>query len=207
MVPSVAPAINQQATSHSSVSTSNPVSVSEQSSRHNAPISRVGWRQSGKLSNAATDLVLSSWRDKSTRSYNSSFSKWARWCAERERNPISGPISNVANFLADLFEEGYQYRSINVYRSSISTTHDKVDGYSVGQHPTVTRLMRGVFNKRPPLSKYSYTWDVHKVTSYISNLDDNDKVFLKLLSLKLVMLLVLTRPSRSSDLSSLDLTP
>ena len=204
MVPSVAPAINQQATSHSSVSTSNPVSVSEQSSRHNAPISRVGWRQSGKLSNAATDLVLSSWRDKSTRSYNSSFSKWARWCAERERNPISGPISDVANFLADLFEEGYQYRSINVYRSSISTTHDKVDGYSVGQHPTVTRLMRGVFNKRPPLSKYSYTWDVHKGTSYISNLDD-DKVFLKLLSLKLVMLLALTRPSRSSDLSSLDL--
>ena len=128
----------------------------------------------------------------------------ARWCAERERNPISGPISDVANFLADLFEEGYQYRSINVYRSSISTTHDKVDGDSVGQHPTVTRLMRGVFNKRPPLSKYSYTWDVHKVTSYISNLDD-DKVFLKLLSLKLVMLLALTRPSRSSDLSSLDL--
>ena len=209
VVSNVAPVINQQATSHSSVSTSNPVSVSEQSSRHNAPISRVGCIrdrcQSGKLSNTATDLVLSSWRDKSTRSYNSSFNKWARWCAERDRNPISGPISDVANFLADLFEEGYQYRSINVYRSSISTTHDKVDGYSVGQHPTVTRLMRGVFNKRPPLSKYSYTWDVHKVTSYISNLDDNDKISLKLLSLKLVMLLALTRPSRSSDLSSLDL--
>ena len=127
--------------------------------------------QNGKLSNAATDLVPSSWRDKSMRSYNS-FNKWACWCAEQERNPISGPISDVANFLAYLFEEGYQYRSINVYRSSISTTHDKVDGYSVGQHPTVTRLMRGVFNKRPPLSKYSYTWDVHKVTSYISNLDE-----------------------------------
>ena len=113
--------------------------------------------QSSKFLNTATDLALSSWRDKSTRSYNSSFNKWARWCAERDRNPISGSISDVANFLADLFEEGYQYRSINVYRSSISTTHDKVDGYSVGQHPTVTRLMRGVFNKRPPLSKYSYT--------------------------------------------------
>ena len=176
MVPSVAPVIDQQATSHSSVSTSNPVSVSEQSSRHNAPISHVSCIrdrcQNGKLSNAATDLVLSSWRDKSMRSYNSSFNKWACWCVEQERNPISGPISDVANFLANLFEEGYQYRSINVYRSSISTTHDKVDGYSVGQHPTVTRLMRGVFNKRPPLSKYSYTWDVHKVTSYISNLDE-----------------------------------
>ena len=66
---------------------------------------------------------------------------------ERDRNPISGPISDVANFLADLFQEGYQYRSINVYRSSISTTHDKVDGYSVGQHPTITRLVRGLFNK------------------------------------------------------------
>ena len=65
--------------------------------------------------------------------------------------------------------------------------------------------MKGIYNKRPPLPRYTHTWDVSKVTSYISSLDDNVDLSLKVLSFKLVMLLALTRPSRSSDLSSLDL--
>ena len=65
--------------------------------------------------------------------------------------------------------------------------------------------MKGIYNKRPPLPRYTHTWDVSKVTSYISSLDDNADLSLKVLSFKLVMLLALTRPSRSSDLSSLDL--
>ena len=170
----------------------------EQSPRHFAPVSRVGCIRnschSGHLSETATDLVLSSWTDKSSRSYNSSFSKWACWCEQRDRNPILGPESDIANFLAELYQEGYQYSSINVYRSSISTNHDKVDGYLAGQHPTVVRLMKGVFNKRPPIPRHTYSWDVSKVTSYISSLDVNDNLSLKILSLKLVMLLAVARP-------------
>ena len=181
----------------------------EQPPRHFTPVSHVGCIrnrcQSGHLSETATDLVLSSWRDKSSRSYNSSFSKWARWCEQWDRNSVLGPISDIANFLAELYQEGYQYSSINVYHSSISMTHDKVDGYLTGQRPTVVRLMKEVFNKRPPLPRYTHSWDVSKVTSYISSLNVNDNLSLKILSLKLVMLLALTRPTRSSDLSSLDL--
>ena len=133
MVPSVAPVINQQATSHSfpiqSVCQNRVPDIMPQLAMWVVSGIRmyVGARVANfKSTPVATDLVLSSWRDKSMRSYNSSFNKWARWCAKRERNSISGPISDVANFLADLFEEGYQYRSINVYRSSILTTQDKV---------------------------------------------------------------------------------
>ena len=69
----------------------------------------------------------------------------------------------------------------------------------------MSRLMKVAFNKRPPLPKYTFTWDVSKVTSYITNPGDNGTMSLKLLSLKLLMLLALTRPSRSNDLSNLDL--
>ena len=209
MVSPVTSDAGQRTTSNPTSTEGNPASMPEQPSRHHTSISRVGCLrdrcQSSHLSEAATDLVLSSWRQKSSKSYNSSFNKWACWCEERDRNPISGPISDVANFLAELFQQGYQYSSINVYRSSISTTHERVEGYPIGQHPTVIRLMKGVFNKRPPLPKYTHTWDVSKVTSYISSLDDNANLPLKLLSFKLVVLLALTRPSRSSDLASLDL--
>jgi len=131
------------------------------------------------LSQTATDLVLSSWRDKSTKSYNSSFDKWARWCSERDRDPLSGPISDVANFLAELFEQGYQYSSLNAYRSAISSTHERVDGLPVRQHPTIVRVLKGAYNKRPPLPKYSTTWEVSKVTSYITTLGDNHSLSLK----------------------------
>lgn len=63
MVPNVTPVIRQQAPPHSPVSTFNPVSVSQQSSRHNISISCKGCIkdtcQSGKLLDTATDLVLS----------------------------------------------------------------------------------------------------------------------------------------------------
>ena len=209
MVPPAFANAGQRTNDHSTLSGDNSVGVPEQSPRHHTTVSRVGYIRSmcasSNLSVSATDLVLSSWRDKSTKSYDSSFGKWARWCDERDKNPISGPISDIANFLAELYEKDYQYRSINSYRSAISSAHDKVDGYSVGQHPTVCRLMKGIFNKRPPQPRYSFTWDVQKVTSYISAMGDNNALSLKLLSFKLVTLLALTRPSRSNDLSNLDL--
>ena len=68
-------------------------------------------------------------------------------------------MSEVANFLASLYQAGYQYNSVNAYRSAISSVHEKVDGVSVGQHPTVTRLVKGIFDIRPPIPRYSNTWD------------------------------------------------
>jgi len=111
----------------------------------------------------------------------------------------------VVNFLAHLFDQGYQYRSLNAYQSAISSVHEKVDGYEVGQHPLVSRLLKGVFHQRPPQPRYSETWDVNKVTSYLDSLGENASLPLPVLTHKTVMLLALTRPSRSADLSQLDL--
>ena len=79
--------------------------------------------RSQQLSEEATDLMLSSWRTKTNKSYDSLFTKWHRWCSERSSDPFSGPIAQVANFLAYLYKEGYKYSSINAYRSAISSGH------------------------------------------------------------------------------------
>jgi len=101
---------------------------------------------------------------------------------ERNRDPICDPISDVANFIAELYEDGYQYRSLNLSRSSISTTHEYVEGHPVGQHPTIVRVMKGAFNQRPPQPKYSITWDVSIVTRHVSSMGDNHSLSLKSLS-------------------------
>ena len=75
----------------------------------------------------------------------------------------------------------------------------------MGQHPTIVTVMKGAFNQRPPPSKYLVTWDVPIVTRYISSMGDDHFLLLKSLSLKLVILSTLSRPSRSHDLCNLDL--
>ena len=157
------------------------------------------------ISTSASDLLLSSWRTKTKLNYNSLFAKWADWCQQRDRNPTSGPIKDIINFLAELYNKGYQYRSLNCYRSAISAVHSKVDDYLVGQHPLVSRMLKGVFNERPPLPRYSTFWDVGVVLRYLKQLGSNDLLSLRLLTFKSVMLLALARPSRSMDLSKLDI--
>ena len=157
------------------------------------------------ISTSASDLLLSSWRTKTKSNYNSLFAKWADWCQQRDRNPTSGPIKDIINFLAELYNRGYQYRSLNTYRSAISAVHSEVDDYPVGQHPLVSRMLKGVFNERPPLPRYSTFWDVGVVLRYLKQLGSNDSLSLRLLTFKSVMLLALARPSRSMDLSKLDI--
>ena len=103
------------------------------------------------LSESAKELILSSWRGKTSKAYDFHFQKWLGWCSERGCDPISGPISDVINFLADLHSQGYQTNFLNAYRLAISSVHDKVDDMDVGKHPLVARLLKGAFHARPPL--------------------------------------------------------
>ena len=177
-------------------------------SQSSAPTSHLAYlRQhylSQNLSKEASDLLFS-WRHKSSQSYDSLCKKWISWCTERGSDPVSGPIEEVVNFLAHLYEKGYQYRSLNAYRSAIASMHTQIDGASIGQHPLVSRLLKGAFHSRPPLPRYTETWEVSKVLALLSGQDVSHKSPLKILSQRTAMLLALTRPSRSADLSKLDL--
>jgi hypothetical protein len=74
-----------------------------------------------------------------------------------------------------------------------------IDSRKVGSHPLVSQLLWGIFNLRPPQPKYSHTWKVSHLLGYIKSLGPNENLSLKNLSFKLVTLLGLTGPDRSSD--------
>lgn len=151
------------------------------------------------------DLLIAATRTSTHKTYESSWNRWCRWCSGRQIDPLSSSINDILTFLTEVFNEGLAYRSINVLRSAISSTHPKIDGYSVGQHPYVTRLLRGVLNKRPPKPRYSHTWNVDIMVKYIISLGKNSSLSLKVLSMKLVTLFALTCPERISTLANLDL--
>jgi len=54
------------------------------------------------------------------------------------------------------------------------------------------------------MPRYLSFWDVGTVINYLKSLGDNERLTLSQLPFKTVMLLALTRPSRSADLSDLD---
>ena len=44
-------------------------------------------------------------------------------CQEWGRDPLRGPVASILNFLAELFEQGFWYCSLNPNRSAISSVH------------------------------------------------------------------------------------
>ena len=65
------------------------------------------------VSAKASDLLLAGWSKATNTAYQSGWARWSCWCSEREVDPISCSIQPFIDFLADLYEEGLQYRTIN----------------------------------------------------------------------------------------------
>ena len=157
------------------------------------------------LSAETRNVLLAAWRQNTSSAYASAWSKWVCWCGQRKIDPLSAPIEVVLDFLTGQYKEGRAYRSINVYRSALSSVLPSVNSCKIGSHPLVSQLLKGIFNLRPPQPKYSHTWKVSRILEYIKSLGPNENLSLKVLSLKLVTLLGLTAPDRSSDLAKRDL--
>ena len=59
-------------------------------------------------------------------------------------------------------KEGLEHQTIKTIWSW------QIEGIPMGQHPIVSKLLRGVYNTRPPQPRYTTTWDVDVVIKYFS---------------------------------------
>ena len=66
----------------------------------------------------------------------------------------------------------------------------------MGQHPLVSRLLKGIYNTCPPQPRYSTTWDVDVVIRYLQSLGENNTLPLKMLTQKLALLMALVGARR-----------
>ena len=149
--------------------------------------------------------MFASWRPKTNTNYGSYFAWWTDWCKQRNTDPLKGIISDIVNFLADLYAKWYQYQLLNSYQSAIASAHERVDGMSIGEHPAISRVLKGTYQSRTPVPCYSAFWDVGVVIEYLMTLKHNESLSLCMLTLKTTMLLALTRPSCAEDLDILDI--
>ena len=159
--------------------------------------------EGSKLPKTVETLITSS-RSAGTRyNYNSSWKKFCGWCDRRKIDPVQSPVRLVLEFLADLFDKGLKYRTINNYRSAISARHELVEGRPLGEHRDVCRLMKGINNERPPEPRYCTTWDISTVLDFVKSLGENQALSDKNITLKLSLLLAITSAHRGAELKQL----
>jgi len=120
-------------------------------------------------------------------------------------DPYSANLNQIADFLVYLFLSGLQYRTIDGYRSMLSAVLPPVQNIIVGQHPSVVRIIKGVFNSRPPKVKLLPEWSLELVLEALEKLpfEPMEKADLKFITLKTVFLVAITTFRRCSDLQSL----
>ena len=126
-------------------------------------------------------------------------------CVEKGWDKWNPQLSQPIAFLTMLFDKGMSYSAINAARSALSQLLDTVDGVAFGKHPVVCRILKGMYNRRPQRSRYTATWDVDVVLSYLREMSPLVKLTLKDLTLKLLLLLLLITCQRLQTIQSLSI--
>ena len=99
----------------------------------------------------------------------------------------------------------FEYRTIAVYKSAISQTHDPIGSASFGELPIVSQFMKVVFREKPPKPKYCSSWSVVTVSDFLRQQKPVEKISLKMLTFKVTVLLAFTTAARGHELAALDL--
>ena len=155
------------------------------------------------LSMDTIDIIVSSWREGTKSQYQSYTKKWFEFCKTNKCHIISPPLPLAMQFLSDMYHAGLSYSSINTARSVLSSLlYLENSSIPFGQLPIVKRFMKGIFELRPSLPKYSATWDVNLAFEYIRK---HDLVLLKLkdLAYRIAFLLCLLSGQRCQTVSKL----
>ncbi|XP_063411223.1 uncharacterized protein LOC134694156 [Mytilus trossulus] len=190
----------------SSVSTKNKHLPSKSRSVHANSLAALhkNFRNKG-FSRETRKLLRASWRSGTQQDYACKFKRFHSWCKEREKDPYAATLAECADFLSHLYTSGLQYRTIAGYRSMLSSLLSPIDNVPIGQHPYIIRLLRGVFNSRPPKVNLVPEWDLQKVLDMLqkSPFEPLLKADIKCLTYKVVFLTAITTFRRCSDLQAL----
>ena len=134
------------------------------------------------------------------------FKKWVSFCDKSKIDHINPSLGEIVAFLQELHDAGLSYSAINIAKSMLSSVFEIIHKKEihVGKEVLNKRFMKGIFHLRPVLPKSIFTWDVKVVLKFLNTLD-NTQLTLRLLSIKLALLLILTTGQRCQTLHAMNI--
>lgn len=159
------------------------------------------------FSQKVSKLLSASWRSGTQRDYSGKFRQFSRWCHQKQIDIYSASLIDCAEFLTHLFHKGLKYRTIAGYRSMLSSVLQPINSIPVGQHPYIIRLLKGIFNSRPPTVNLLPEWHLPLVLKLIQRppFEPLELAPLKYLTWKALFLVAITTFRRVSDIQALRL--
>ncbi len=144
---------------------------------------------------------MSSWRAGTSKQYNTYLNKWEQYCDRNKLSKFNPGLDEAIEFLTLLFESRLGYSALNTARSALSSILPLMEG----EHPLVCRYLKGVFELRPTLPRYTEIWNVDTVLRYLTTLKSASEMTMKELSLRLTMLLCLLTAQRCQTVHQFDI--
>ena len=165
------------------------------------------WKQLNNtgVSAAAQEVIMASWRQGTLKQYKTFLAKWELFSKNNKISLSQATTEDGIEFLTSLFKSGLGCSALNTARSALSAVKKINDNISFGKHPLVCRFIKGVFQLKSALPKYTHIWDVEKVLSYLQTLAPVSSLDLKQLSLILATLLAILTGQRCEMIHKLDL--
>ena len=136
--------------------------------------------------------------------YEQHLRKFQQFCDKRNVNYLEATVKDGITYLAEYYDTGVKYSAMNTARSALSTLIPTSTG-TFGEHPVVCRLLKGTFNSRPSLPRYTTTWDVGSMLTFIESMGPLEGNGLKYVTLRSTMLLCITVGQRDEYLKYISL--
>lgn len=149
--------------------------------------------------------ICDSWRSGTEKQYSLAWKKWCIWCVFRKRNPVCTSEVTVLSYFHFLLKQGKSYSVLNTHKSMLLQTLKLLGNFWCNNPQYVSRFMKGVFNKLPPVPRYTFTWDVSSVLQFLRTLFPLGDLSLKMLTLKTVALVSLAIAPRAQTLVAMNL--
>lgn len=158
-----------------------------------------------RLPDEVMNILKSSLAKSTNDQYSYSLRKWMSYAENNNISMWQPSVSNVLQYLYELYASGVGYSTINTAKSALSSVIIDVNGFQLGKHPLVLKFMKGIYKLRPPTARYQVTWDADLVLNLFKSWPRNSELSLKMLSFKLVALLALVTAQRVQTLSAIEL--
>ena len=150
----------------------------------------------------AIDILIASLAPATAKQYESALHRWGQFCNQNYFEFYAPSRKSLLSFLTVSFKEGASYSTLNTYRSAVSLiSQDKL-----GEDVLVSRFLKGAYRLKPSKPKYPVTWDVSVVLKHLKTLHPLEKLSLKELTEKTVVLLALCTPHRTQTLASIKIS-
>lgn len=150
------------------------------------------------------ELLRSSWRSSTLKSYKAAWCRWKKWAQENELNANNPSPDILARFLCYLSSCcKLAPNTIALHKSVVTTFANPGSSETIGSSPIVRRVMKAIQLKRP-LSRQPI-WDISAIIEWIfSNPPKEDSIFE--VSRYVALILVLASGRRIHDLTLLHIT-